>query len=173
MGPLVAPVTARSGRCERNSKRYGDWFPVSRSRSPSSAAGKLAPISSEHQSINPSEPQDRCASSETWPRDGESNLFPVATPPKAVSACERDDEHEVSDGPSSGSSRSDRQKLSALWIKRQLLAAPHLTDDRWETIARILHFQTTSMRSGENRPPLTAAGLTTTHPRTDSMIARR
>jgi hypothetical protein len=69
--------------------------------------------------------------------------------------------------------RRDAETRTAEWIDRQIASSPPLSDHQWRAITRIVQRQTTSMRSGENRPPLTAAGLTTTATRIDSIIARR
>ena len=59
------------------------------------------------------------------------------------------------------------------WVERQLKSAPTMTEDRWRQITNLVYRQTISTRSGENRPPLTAAGLITAAASTDSMTARR
>jgi len=106
-------------------------------------------------------------------RRGDAELVLLVPPPESTPEGTVEAGRKAGNKPSSKSKRSDRQREAGEWIERQILCAPHLTEDRWQRIARILHRQTTSMRSGEKRPPLTAAGLTITDPSTDSMIARR
>ncbi len=76
---------------------------------------------------------------------------------------------------SAGSTRSASggSRETEHWVERQLKSAPTLTEDRWRRITNIVYRQTISTRSGEKRPPLTAAGLITAAASTDSMTARR
>ena len=60
-----------------------------------------------------------------------------------------------------------RSEDAGEWIERQLKSAPRLTDERWKRISNFVYRQTTSTRSGEKRPPLTAAGLMTAAESTD------
>jgi hypothetical protein len=69
--------------------------------------------------------------------------------------------------------RSGESAEADEWIARQLKSAPALTEERWRRITNLIYRQTTSTRSGEKRPPLTAAGLITAAASTDSMTARR
>lgn len=59
------------------------------------------------------------------------------------------------------------------WVETQLKSAPAMTEDRWQQITNLVYRQTISTRSGEKRPPLTAAGLITAAASTDSITARR
>lgn len=76
---------------------------------------------------------------------------------------------------SGGSPRAGRRPSTEAehWVEHQLESAPTMTEDRWRQITNLVYRQTMSTRSGEKRPPLTAAGLITAAASTDSMTARR
>ena len=92
-------------------------------------------------------------------RRGRADLVLLVPPPKTMPVGTVEAVHKPGNKLLGKSTRSSRQREAGEWIERQLLSAPCLTEDRWQRIARILHRQTTSMRSGEKRPPLTGRGI--------------
>ena len=76
-----------------------------------------------------------------------------------------------SDGSALATSRPSTE--AEHWVETQLKSAPTMTEDRWRQITNLVYRQTISTRSGEKRPPLTAAGLITAAASTDSITARR
>ena len=171
--PLVGRAAARSGDCRRSSRLCVDWSRVSRSRRPSGALALKSTVPQDHQVVDFRRQGDDHPSEERPGRRGRADLVLLVPPPKTMPVGTVEAVHMPGNKLLGKSTRSSRQREAGEWIERQLLSAPCLTEDRWQRIARILHRQTTSMRSGEKRPPLTAAGLTITDPSTDSMIARR
>ena len=171
--PPVVRATARSGDCRRSSRLCVDWSPVSRSHRPSGALALQSTVAHDHQVVAFGGQEDDHSSHERPECRGRADLVLLVPASADTPACTTGSGNEPGNNPAGISKRSNSQGEAGEWIERQLRCAPKLTEDRWQRIARILHRQTTSMRSGEKRPPLTAAGLTITDPSTDSMIARR
>ncbi len=106
-------------------------------------------------------------------KPGSAAIVELRLPAPCQNGADRSAGAAVAESGWSTRSASGRSGEAEHWVERQLKSAPTLTEDRWRRITNIVYRQTTSTRSGENRPPLTAAGLITAAASTDSMTARR
>jgi len=118
---------------------------------------------------DPLNPYDRGDSD----KPGCAAIVELRLPARSKKATSRSVGEAVSESDRSVLATSRPSTEAELWVEAQLKSAPTMTEDRWRQIANLVYRQTTSTRSGEKRPPLTAAGLITAAASTDSITARR
>jgi hypothetical protein len=119
--------------------------------------------------VDPLNPYARCDSD----KPGCAAIVELRPPARSKKATSRSDGEAVAESDRSVPATSRPSTEAELWVETQLKSAPTMTEDRWRQITNLVYRQTISTRSGEKRPPLTAAGLITAAASTDSITARR